>query len=344
MPRVSFTAAVDGVLASAMADDERLVVFGEDVELLRRGLLVRFGPRRVRNTPISESAFLSAGLGAAMAGLRPVVEITMSDFLPVAMDALVNHVAKLAAFSNGGWHAPLVVRCSCGGGYGDAGQHQQALWGLLAGIPGLTVVVPSTPADAAGLMLTALAHPDPVVFLEHKLLTGEVLDSLAGTGRPGLHLDVPADGASGEVADPPAPVPFGVAAMRRPGRDLLMVGVGVGIHRAAAAARALAREGVDAAVLDLRSVAPLDTRALVALASETGRVLAVDEDYVRGGLTGEIAAVLGENGVRARFARVACEQTIPYAPVLERAALPNVERLVAAARRLVATAPVPAVP
>ena len=133
-----------------MARDERVVVLGEDVRTMRRDLYLRFGGRRVRNTPISESAMLGTGLGAAMAGLRPVVEIMFVDFVPVAMDMLVNHVAKLAAFSGGRWRAPLVVRAACGGGYGDAGQHEQALWGMLAGVPGLSVVVPSTPADAAG--------------------------------------------------------------------------------------------------------------------------------------------------------------------------------------------------
>lgn len=334
MPELSYSEAIDVALASAMATDDRIVVFGEDVETLRRTLAIRFGPRRVRNTPISESAILGAALGAAMAGLRPVAEITMSDFLPAGMDLLVNHVAKLAAFSNDQWHAPLVVRCGAGGGYGDGGQHQQALWGMVAGVPGLTVVAPSTPADAAGLLLSALEHADPVVFFEHKLLTGDLLDSLAGTGRPGLGLDVPTSGVRGEVPTPPTPVPIGSAALRRPGRDLVIVGVGVGIHRGLAAAAELAVAGIDAAVLDLRTVAPLDEEALLELAVATGHVIAVDEDYTRGGLSGEIAAVLAEHGVHAAFARVTCEETIPYARSREYATLPNVERLTAAARRL----------
>jgi pyruvate dehydrogenase E1 component beta subunit len=288
----------------------------------------------VRNTPISESAILGAGLGAAMAGLRPVVEIMFADFLPVAMDMLVNHVAKLAAFSNERWHAPLVVRAACGGGYGDAGQHEQALWGMLAGVPGLSVVVPSTPADAAGLMLAALADPGPVVYLEHKLLSSAWLDVVGGSPRARLDLDVPTDGVTGEVADPPVLVPLGLAALRRPGSDLVMVGVGVGVHRALAAAEELANQGVEAAVLDLRSVAPLDRDAVLDLASATGHVLVVDEDYRRGGLSGEIAAVVAESGVGARFARVTCEETIPYARALEAAALPGVPRLVEVAHGL----------
>jgi pyruvate dehydrogenase E1 component beta subunit len=335
VPRVSYSAAVELALARAMADDERVLVLGEDVRTMRRALYVRFGGRRVRNTPISESAMLGAGLGAAMAGLRPVVEIMFADFLPVAMDMLVNHAAKLDAFSNGRWQAPLVIRAACGGGYGDAGQHEQALWGMVAGVPGLSVVVPSTPADAAGLMLAALADPGPVVYLEHKLLSSAWLDVVGGSRRARQELDVPADGAEGEVGDPPEPVPLGRAALRRPGRDLVMVGVGVGVHRALAAAEVLAHEGVEAAVLDLRSVAPLDRAALLEQAAATGSVLAVDEDYTRGGLSGEIAATVAEGGLGARFARVTCEQTIPYARTLEAAVLPNVPRLVETARELV---------
>ncbi len=338
MPRAGFSAAVDLALGHAMAQDDRIVVLGEDVQTLRRGLYVRFGGRRVRNSPISESAMLGAGLGAAMAELRPVVEIMFADFLPVAMDMLVNHAAKLAAFSDGRWQAPLLVRSACGGGYGDAGQHEQALWGMLAGVPGLSVVVPSTPSDAAGLMLAALAAPGPVVYLEHKLLARDWLEVVGGSAAARGGLDVPAGGAVGEVPDPPEPVPLGRAALRRPGRDLALVSLGVGVHRALSAAEVLAGEGVEAAVLDLRSVAPLDRSAVLDLARSTGRVLVVDEDYTRAGLSGEVAAILAEAGTGAGFARVTCEETIPYARPLEAAVLPNVPRILEAARALLRTA------
>lgn len=340
MPRTSYSEAIGIALAGAMAADERVVVLGEDVQMMRRALYLRFGASRVRNSPISESALLGAGLGASMAGLRPVVEIMFVDFLPVAMDMLVNHVAKLEAFSGGRWQAPLVIRAACGGGYGDGGQHQQSLWGMLAGVPGLGVVVPSTPSDAAGLMLAALAHPGPVVFLEHKLLSREWLDVVGGTDRAVEQVDVPDDGAYGEVAQPPEPVPLGRAVLRRTGRDLVITGVGVGVHRGISAAERLAEDGIDAAVLDLRSVAPLDQPALLDLAATTGHVLVVDEDYTRGGLSGEVAAVVAENGIAARFARVTCEQTIPYARALEEQTLPNVHRIVSAAHRLLARRPV----
>lgn len=335
MRELTYSAAVEAALAQAMADDPRVVVLGEDVEMMRRSLYLRFGADRVRNTPVSESAILGAGLGAAMAGLRPVVEIMFVDFVPVAMDMLVNHVAKLEAFSNGDWTAPLVVRAACGGGYGDGGQHQQALWGMLSGVPGLAVVVPSTPADAAGLMLAAVRHPGPVVFLEHKLLSREWLEVVGGSPRALLGLDVPAAGAAGPVADPVEPVELGSAVVRRGGHDLAMVSLGVGIHRCLEAAGQLLAQGLDAAVLDLRSAAPLDVPAVLTLAAATGHVLVVDEDYTRGGLSGEVAAVVAENGVAARFARVTCEGTIPYARWRERQTLPNVPRIVAAARELV---------
>lgn len=335
MRTMTFTQAVDDALAQAMADDPRIVVFGEDIPLLRRDLLVRFGPQRVRGTPISESAFLGAGVAAAMAGLRPVVEMYMADFLAVCWDALLNHAAKVEAFSGGTWTAPVVVRAPCGGGYGDGGQHEQSLWGLPAHIPGLTVVVPSTPADAGGLMLAALQHDRPVVFFEHKLLSELWLATLGSGGRRTVQYDVPKDGARGPVPRKWEPLPIGRAALRRAGDDVTLVSLGVGVHRSLQAAEALGREGISAGVLDLRTVAPLDGATLCGEASRTGRVLVVDEDYEGFGLSGEVAAVLLEAGVRVKYARACTRTTIPYARSLEDQALPNVERIRAKARELV---------
>lgn len=340
MPRTTFSEAIDRALALAMARDPRVVVLGEDVRMLRRAAYVRFGGNRVLDSPISESALLGAALGSAMAGLRPVVEIMFVDFIGVALDQLLNHAAKVGAFTGGRWQAPMVVRAACGGGYGDAGQHEQALWGLLAGIPGLSVVVPSTPADAAGLLLAAIEDPGPVVFLEHKLLSEQWLDYLGGTTRDSVSFDVPAAGAYGDVADEPAPVPLGRAALRREGSDVALVSLGVGVHRCLEAAEQLSADGVSAAVLDLRSVAPLDRDAIAGLAGRTGRVLVVDEDYTRGGLSGEVAALLAEEGVATAYARVTTGETIPYARTLEAAVLPNVDRIVAAARGLMTGRPV----
>lgn len=331
-----FGEAIDVALAAAMASDERIVVFGEDVPAIRRGLLVRFGPDRVFGTPISESAFLGAAVGAALGGLIPVVEIMLVDFLGVALSALLNEAAKIESFSGGSWRVPMVVRATCGGGYGDGGQHEQALWGLLGGIAGLTVVVPSTPADAAGLMVSALAHERPVVFLEHKLLSQTWLKAMGGVGRPGVDFDVPAAGSQGEVADPPVPVPIGSARVVRGGDAVTMLSVGVGVHRALEAAVRLEADGIDAAVVDLRTVAPLDRQTIQSHARSTGRVLVVDEDFSGFGLSGEIAAVVAEAGISFRFARVATESVIPYARRLENAALPSVAGICEAARRLLA--------
>ncbi len=331
---MGFAAAIESAVAQAMAEDERIVIMGEDVRSLRRNLYARFGGGRVRDTPISESAFLGAGVAAAMAGLKPIVEVQMVDFIGVAADALLNHAAKVRALSGGKWGAPLVVRASCGGGYGDGGQHQQSLWGWLAHIPGLHVVVPSTPADAGALMLAAIEHPDPVVFLEHKLLSDYWLDAVGSGGRRDMSFDVPAEGAHGPVPRRWKPIPFGSAIQRREGGDLTLISVGVGVHRCLQAAARLESEGTGARVLDLRSVSPLDRDTVCQSASETGRVVVVDEDYREFGLSGEIAASLMERRITVRFRRVCTAGTIPYASNLERETLPNVDRILLAARQV----------
>jgi len=334
MKTMSFTQAVDDAISQAMADDPRIVVFGEDIPLLRRDLLVRFGPKRVRGTPISESAFLGAGVAAAMAGLRPIVEIYMVDFLGVCMDALLNHAAKLETFSGGKWTAPVVVRAPCGGGYGDGGQHEQSLWGWLAHIPGLTVIVPSTPSDAGGLMLAALKHDGPVIFLEHKLLSESWLEFLGSGGRQNIEYDVPAQGARGPVPPKWEALPIGKAALRREGTDVTLISVGVGVHRALEAAEILGKENISAAVLDLRTVTPLDKTTLCEMVAQTGRLLVIDEDYEGFGLSGELAAVVLEADIPVKYARICTQTTIPYARSMEDRVLPNVERIRAAAIEL----------
>lgn len=336
MRSMSFAKAIEGALAQAMASDPRVIIFGEDVHALRMNLLVRFGRDRVRAAPISESAFLGAAVTAAMAGLRPVVEIMLVDFIGVALDALLNHAAKIETFSGGKWKVPLVVRAACGGGYGDAGQHEQSLWGWLAHIPGLTVVVPATPADAGGLMLAAIEHEGPVIYLEHKLLADYWLETLGSGGRETVHYDVPPAGVFGPVPRVWLPTPIGQAVKRRPGDDLVIISVGVGVHRSIEAANALEKDGISACVIDLRTVTPLDKKAVWDSVSKTGRLLVVDEDYESFGLSGELAAVVLEAGISARYARVCTKSTIPYARDLEDETLPNTQRIISAARQLMA--------
>jgi pyruvate/2-oxoglutarate/acetoin dehydrogenase E1 component len=335
MREMFFTQAVDDALAQAMATDSRIVVFGEDIPLLRRDLLVRFGPKRILGSPISESAFVGAGVAAAMAGLRPVVELYMVDFAGVAIDALLNHAAKLEAFSGGRWKAPVVVRAPCSGGYGDGGQHEQSLWGWLAHIPGLTVIVPCTPADAGGLMLAALQHDGPTIFLEPKLLSESWLEFLGSGGRKTVQYDVPPEGARGHVPQKWEPLPIGKALLRRGGNDVSIVSVGVGVHRALQAADVLQKEGISAGVLDLRTIAPLDVSSLCEAAARTGRLLVVDEDYESFGLSGEVAAVLAEKRLSVKYRRICTRATIPYARRLEEEAMPNVERICAGAKDLI---------
>jgi pyruvate dehydrogenase E1 component beta subunit len=334
MKKMYFTQAVDDALAQAMAEDKNIIVFGEDIPLLRRNLLVRFGPERVRGAPISESAFLGAGVAAAMAGLRPIVEIYMVDFLGVCMDALVNHAAKVESFSGGKWKAPLVVRAPCGGGYGDGGQHEQSLWGWLGHIPGLTVIVPSTPADAGGLMLSALKHDGPVIFLEHKLLSEMWLEFMGSGGRTTVHYDVPVKGARGSVQQKWEPVPLGKAIVRKNGNDVTIVSVGVGVHRSLEVAESLESDGLSVGVLDLRTISPLDEETICQEVAATRNLLVVDEDFENFGLSGEISALVLEAGVEFKYARVCTKTTIPYARHLEDQVLPNKERITVAVRNL----------
>jgi len=334
MRRISFSEAIDDALGQAMADDPRVVLFGEDVQGLHGGLFVRFGRQRVRNTPISEAAFLGAAVTASMSGLRPVAEIMLVDFIAVAVDALLNHAAKIESFSGERWNVPLVVRTSCGGGYGDGGQHEQSLWGWLAHIPGLSVVVPSTPADAGGLMLSSLTLGSPVVFMEHKLISQLWLDFLGSGGRDTVSYDIPSDGTRGLAPNVWEPIPIGKAEMKRSGSDLTIATLGVGVHRALEAAVLLEKQGISAGVLDLRTVSPLDKETLCEQVGRTHRLLVVDEDYEGFGLSGELSAVALEAGITFKFARVCTQTTIPFARHLEDEALPNVKRIMDACQRL----------
>ncbi len=334
MRTMNFAEAIEDALMQAMANDPNIIIMGEDVHGLRLNLRVRFGRNRVLNTPISEAGFVGAAVTAAMSGLRPLVEVSLVDFIGVTMDALLNHAAKVESFSGGNWKVPMVVRATCGGGYGDGGQHEQSLWGWLAHIPGLTVLVPSTPWDAGGLMIAALAHDGPVIYLEHKLLSEVWLDSLGGGSRNNVKFDVPAEGARGEVPKIWEPIPIGQGVMRRDGEDITIISLGVSVHRAIEVAGMLENKGISAQVIDLRTVSPLDKQLVIGAVSKTGRMLVVDEDYQGFGLSGELAAIALEAGISFRYSRVCTEDTIPFSRELEYHTLPNVERIVESAQNL----------
>jgi pyruvate dehydrogenase E1 component beta subunit len=328
MLELTFGRAIDQAIEDAMAEDDTIVLMGEDAPLLRPGLYARYGAGRVMAAPISECAFLGAATGAAMAGLRPVAELYMVDFLAVALDPVLNHMAKLETFSNGTWSCPVLLRAPCGAGYGDGSQHGQNLWGMLAAVPGLTVVIPSTPGDAYGLTRAALQHPGPVVLFEPKLLSEEWLEFLGRCGRDTVEFDVPPGGARGPVDRHAPALRLGSAAVRREGTEVTVCSVGVGVHRALEACDA--RPDVSAEVIDLRCLRPLDVDTVRRSVEKTGALVVVDEDYRNYGLSGELAAVTLEAGLSVRYQRVCLDDTLPYARHLETAALPNRDRILAA--------------
>jgi pyruvate dehydrogenase E1 component beta subunit len=325
---MTFAQAIESALAQSMEEDENVIILGEDVHTLRINLFARFGKERVKYTPISESGFVGAAVGAAMAGLRPIAEVMLVDFIAVTMDAILNHAAKISFFSGNKWNVPLVIRTACGGGYGDAGQHEQSLWGWLAHIPGLKIVVPSNPADAGGLMLSSIYEDNPVIYFEHKLLADYWMDNMAFGGRTTVSFDIPEAGAEGEVPDKWEPIPLGKSSRMKEGDDITLVSLGVGVHRCLEAADVLEGKGISSEILDLRTVVPLDTKNIKNSVEKTRAVIVVDEDYKQFGLSGEIAASLLEEGVSFKYDRVCTENTIPYSLKLELQELPNTERIV----------------
>jgi acetoin:2,6-dichlorophenolindophenol oxidoreductase subunit beta len=319
---LTYAEAVRETLADLMEADERVFLMGEDIGVyggafgVTTGLLERFGRERVRDTPISEIAIVGAGVGAAMCGLRPVVELQFSDFVTCAMDQIVNQAAKIHFMLGGAAQVPLVIRAPAGSGTGAAAQHSQSLEAWFAHVPGLKVVMPSTPADAAGLLRAAVADPNPVLVLEHKLLYKE-----RGPVPDGHH------------------VPLGTAAVRRRGGDLTIVATSVMVGRSLAAADELAAEGVEVTVVDPRTITPLDEATILAEVAATGKALLVQEGVRTGGFVAEIAARIAETDtfhtLKAPIVRLCgLDVPMPYAPELEKAAVPQVPDIVAAARQL----------
>lgn len=321
--RTTYRDAIRAALRDALARDERVFLMGEDVGryggtyACSHGLLDEFGPERVRDTPLSEVGFVGAAVGAAMNGMRPIVEIMTVNFSLLALDQILNNAATLRHMSGGQVEVPLVVRMATGAGRQLAAQHSHSLECFYAHIPGLKVVAPATLEDARGMLWSALVDPDPVVIFEHVLLYNLEGDLDANAG----------------------PVPLSGACVSRPGRDVTLIAYGGTVGKALDAAAVLAEEGILAEVVDLRSLRPLDDATLVSSVRRTRRALVVDEGWRTGGLSAEIAARIGEEAfydLDAPIARVCgAEVPIPYPKHLEQASIPQVPAVVAAVRRMV---------
>ncbi|MCC6193525.1 MAG: alpha-ketoacid dehydrogenase subunit beta [Burkholderiales bacterium] len=321
---LSYSEAIREALAQAMAADPRVFLFGEDVGVyggafgVSGDLVHRFGAERVIDTPISELGLAGAAVGAALTGMRPVLEIQFSDFVTLAMEQIVNQAAKIRFMFGGRATVPLVIRLPGGSGTGAAAQHSQSLEAWFAHVPGLKVVQPATPHDAKGLLLAAIDDPNPVLVFEHKLLYK----------------------SKGQVPAAMYREPIGKAAVRREGRDVTIVGTSIMALRAAAAAEKLAQENIDAEVIDLRSLRPLDFETIAQSVRKTRRLVVVYEGVKTMGIGAEIAAQVAESDVfhalAAPIARLGgADSPIPYNPVLEKAAVPQEGDIVAAARKLV---------
>ena len=321
MSAVTYREALREGMRTALANDERVFLMGEDVGqyggcfAVSLGLLEEFGAERVRDTPLSESAFVGAGVGAAMAGQRPIVEIMTANFSLLALDQILNNAATLSHMSGGQFNVPLVIRMTTGAGRQLAAQHSHSLEAWYAHIPGLRVVTPATVADAAGMLLTALEDPDPVLIFE-----------------PAGLFTLP-----GELPDGPTPVDLDTAMLMRAGGDVTVVTHGAGVHTCLEAAESLA-DTADLEVIDLRTLRPLDEVTVLESVGRTGRLVVVEEGWRSGGIGAELAARVAEHAfwdLDAPVERVAtAEVPIPYAKHLETAALPSVENVIEAVRRV----------
>jgi pyruvate dehydrogenase E1 component beta subunit len=320
--QLTYREAIRAALREALASDPRVFLMGEDVGryggayACSKGLLAEFGPDRVRDTPLSESAFVGAGIGAALGGLRPIVEIMTVNFSLLALDQIVNNAATLRHMSGGQLSVPLVVRMATGGGRQLAAQHSHSLEGWYAHIPGIKAVAPATVADARGMLRLALRDPDPVFIFEHALLYP----------------------MEGEVDEAALPLDLTRAAVRRPGTDVTVVTYGGSLQKALEAAQRLAEEGVEAEVVDLRGLRPLDTPTVLASVAKTHRALVVDEGWRTGSLAAEISAQIMEGAfydLDGPVARVcSAEVPLPYPKHLEDAALPQAATIAEAIRAM----------
>jgi pyruvate/2-oxoglutarate/acetoin dehydrogenase E1 component len=321
MRTMTYREAVREAIRDALIRDERVFLMGEDVGryggcfAVTKGLLEEFGEERIRDTPLSESAFVGAGIGAAMAGMRPIVEIMTVNFSLLALDQIMNNAATILHMSGGQFNVPLVIRMATGGGKQLAAQHSHSLEGWYAHIPGIRVLAPGTLEDARGMLWTALQDPDPVLIFENSLLYN----------------------MEGELPDDAGAVDIDEARVRREGEHVSLITYGGSLHKTLEAARVLADEGIEAAVVDLRTLRPLDDATILASVTRTRRAVIVDEGWRSGSISAEISARIMEQAfwnLDAPVERVcSAEVPMPYARHLEQAALPQVDAIAAAARR-----------
>jgi pyruvate/2-oxoglutarate/acetoin dehydrogenase E1 component len=321
MPKMTMRDAIREALHEEMARDDTIFVIGEDVVAhggpyaVTQGIAEKF-PNRIRQTPISEAGIVGTALGAALCGMRPVAEVMYVDFVTCAMDEVVNQMAKVRYMFGGQTDVPVVLRLPSGSARLIAAQHSQCLEAWFMHVPGLQVVVPSTPADAKGLMKTALRGKDPVLFIEYKRLYT----------------------AEGEVPEGDHTIPFGQADVKRQGNDVTIVAAGPMVAKALEAAHTLAQDGIDVEVVDVRSLVPLDKATIFASVEKTNRVIVTDEEVKRGGSSAEIASLIAEecfDALDAPVKRVAAANVpMPFSPELEKLVLPKAEDLVSAAREL----------
>ncbi|PSR34414.1 MAG: alpha-ketoacid dehydrogenase subunit beta [Sulfobacillus benefaciens] len=329
--KLTMARAISEAIGQEMAHDPNVLVWGEDVGVYggifgaTQGLYAQFGEDRVLDTPISESAFIGAAIGASAEGLRPIVELMFVDFFGVAMDQIYNHLAKNHYMSGGSVRHPVVLMTAIGGGYSDAAQHSQTLYSLFAHVPGLKVVVPSNAYDAKGLMISAIRDDNPVMYFFHK-------------GLLGLGWMPSDDWAEVHVPEDRYEIPFGQAQVVGTGTDLSIITIGAMVPKAMKARKLLQPAGIAVEVVDLRTLVPLDRKAIVETVMKTHRALIVDEDYRSFGMSGEIAAILAEEALdylEAPVRRLAVPDIpIPYSRILEQSAIPSVEAITQAVHAL----------
>lgn len=320
---LSYAEAIREAMDIAMASDERVILMGEDIGVyggafgVTGDLIEKYGADRVMDTPISELGGAGVAVGAAMTGLRPIFEFQFSDFATLAMEQIVNQAAKIRYMLGGAVSVPVVMRFPSGSGTGAAAQHSQSLEAWTAHVPGLKVVQPSTPEDAKGLLLAALEDPDPVMIYEHKILYK----------------------MKGHVPEGYYTTPIGKAAVRRAGKDVTIVATAIMVHKAMEAAATLAQEGIDAEVIDLRTVRPIDRKSVLASVRKTGRMICVYEGVKTLGVGAEVSAMVAESDafdfLDAPIVRLGgAECPIPYNPELEKAVVPQVPDILEAARNI----------